>query len=115
MEVDGGSVEGGVTANFTAEVRVQGSALVSGDDDLDGDGVPDRFAIARGWVEDCDRNGVPDRLDLDCNDNGIPDACEIARGLAKDEDGDGRIDSCVAREREALAMAETAPEETTAP
>ena len=69
----------------------------------------------RGWVKDCNRNGVPDALDTDCNANGIVDACEIARGLARDEDGDGRIDSCVAREAEALAMAGFAPGEPTAP
>ena len=113
VEVDGGSVVGGVAANFTAEVQVQGSEFIAVDGDLDGDGVPDRFAIERGWVKDCDRNGVPDAMDPDCNANGIADACEIREGLAKDEDGDGRIDSCVAREREALSMAEPVTDDTT--
>lgn len=113
VQVDGGSVVGAVASNFTPEVSVQVGEVIDADDDLDADGVPDRFAIERGWVQDCDRNGVPDRLDADCNDNGIVDACEIRRGLASDEDGDGLIDGCAARE--ALAMAEPVSEEPAAP
>jgi len=115
VRIEGGSVVGHVAGNFTSEVRVEGSEIIGADEDRDGDGVPDRFAIERGWVKDCDANGVPDTVDTDCNANGIVDACEIRRGLAKDDDGDGLIDSCAAREREALAMAEPAAEEPLAP
>lgn len=77
-------------------------------------GRDDTDEIAMGWSRDCDRNGVPDDFDpdcnsnglvdrceiqsgwvVDCNGNGIPDRCEIELGLVLDSDGDWRIDGCV--------------------
>jgi hypothetical protein len=104
VQVQGGQVQGTVESNFAGTVAVDGSSFVEGAD-CDADGVPDRIAIVRGWVKDCDGNGKPDTCDIDCNGNGIVDACEIAGGLAMDVDGDGQIDSCQARQAEALAVA----------
>lgn len=104
VQVQGGQVQGTAESNFTGTVAVAGSEFLEGAD-CDGDGIPDRIAIARGWANDCDGNGKPDTCDIDCNGNGIADACEIARGLAMDVDGDGQIDSCQSRQAEALAVA----------
>lgn len=50
---------------------------------------------------DCDRNGVRDYLETtidgsapDCNRNGRPDRCDIEDGSSQDCDGDGRPDEC---------------------
>jgi len=104
VQVQGGQVQGTAESNFAGTVAIDGSSFLEGAD-CDADGVPDRIAIARGWVKDCDGNGKPDTCDIDCNGNGIVDACEIAGGLAMDVDGDGQIDSCQARQAEALAVA----------
>lgn len=50
--------------------------------DTNGDGVDDRF--------DFDMDGVPNSLDLDCDNDGIPDVVE-AGGV--DANGDGKIDN----------------------
>jgi hypothetical protein len=49
---------------------------------------------------DCNRNGVPDTLDLaagtlhDCDANAVPDECEIAAGAKPDVNGNGIPDGC---------------------
>jgi len=54
-----------------------------------------------GWPDDCNVNGVSDRLEicrnpqLDCDSNGRLDSCEIeAGGGAYDCDADGALDTC---------------------
>lgn len=92
-----------------SEVSFQSDCLA----DRNLNGRDDAQEIAMGWVRDCDRNGVPDDFDPDCNGNGmvdrceiaagwvtdcngnlVPDRCEIEMGLESDVDGDWRIDDC---------------------
>jgi hypothetical protein len=81
--------------------------------DCNSNGVPDfcesQFQLPEfpgdpplgGWPDDCNVNGISDRLeicrnpDLDCDGNGIIDLCEIAEsGGAYDCDADGALDIC---------------------
>jgi len=67
----------GMTAQTVARYRCASTA----DDDCDGDGINDSFAIAAGIVPDCNRTG-------------IPDSCDIALGISLDLNGDGVPDEC---------------------
>jgi CxxC motif-containing protein (DUF1111 family) len=70
------------------------------DPDCDGDGFPDRCAIADGFATDEDRDGLPDDCEiaqnaaLDCDGNGRLDAAQIADGSARDCNQNGRPDGC---------------------
>jgi hypothetical protein len=92
--------------------------IAFGDNDCNGNDVPDECDIADGTSEDCDANGMPDECEwLDCNDNGvhdpcdlldcdgspwcsdcntngIPDDCDIAEGTSDDCQPDGTPDEC---------------------
>lgn len=68
--------------------------IVSGrGDDLDGDGVLDA-------CEDCDRDGIPDSLEIDrgeeqdCDRNHVPDSCDLAQGRSEGCNGDAVPDQC---------------------
>lgn len=61
--------------------------------------------LGTGCARDCNRNGIPDSLDIakcpfddpscdDCNLNGAPDSCDITDGLSEDLDGDNTPDEC---------------------
>jgi predicted outer membrane repeat protein len=105
IRVSGGAGDGSDVGAFEGDV-VRLGGQVTERVDCDQDGIPDAEAIARGWSEDVNANGVPDACDIDCNANGMPDWKEIARGVGLDADRDGMLDSCQARERETLALAE---------
>ncbi len=69
---------------------------------LDGELIGDVFLMISAAIcaNDCNKNGVPDDIDIengtspDCNENGIPDECDIAEGTSSDFNGDGIPDEC---------------------
>jgi VCBS repeat protein/dockerin type I repeat protein len=64
--------------------------------------LPDDLDLSSGTSLDCNANGIPDECDIatgnsDCNSNGIPDSCDIAGGHSQDLKGhgpDGIPDEC---------------------
>jgi hypothetical protein len=62
--------------------------------DCDRDGVPDAIELAIDPQIDCDADGFIDACQvLDCDGNGLNDRCELARGLG-DCNGNGQLDAC---------------------
>ena len=71
---------------------VGGGVFASADDvvcgfaDCNRNFIPDSLDIDAGTSLDCNRNGVPDRCELDeatsedCNGNGVPDECDLCGG-----------------------------------
>jgi hypothetical protein len=49
--------------------------------DCNRNGIPDHIDITNGTSKDCNGNGIPDECEPDCNGNGIPDDCECWRIL----------------------------------
>jgi VCBS repeat protein/dockerin type I repeat protein len=64
--------------------------------------IPDDLDLSSGTSLDCNSNGIPDGCDIasgtpDCNSNGIPDSCDIASGRSQDLKNlgpDGIPDEC---------------------
>lgn len=62
--------------------------------DCNRDGTPDRLQINADPSLDCDASGYLDECEyIDCNQNGINDACELIAGQG-DCNGDGILDAC---------------------
>ncbi len=62
--------------------------------DCNRNGIPDGLDLGTGTSLDCNLNGVPDECEWDCNANGIPDDCDLASGTSQDSNGDGAPDEC---------------------
>ena len=61
--------------------------------DCDANGVPDECELALG-APDIDGNGILDRCQLDCNRNAVPDGIELEAETSLDCNGDGILDEC---------------------
>ena len=81
--------------------RVSLGRIDIGADELDADcnrnGNPDRLDVEDGISKDCNRNFVPDECEPDCDDNRIADDCDIALGLQDDCNDNGVPDDCELR------------------
>lgn len=61
------------------------------DDDCNGNGVSDVCESAKGFVADCDNNGVPDSCEPDSDGDGVIDGCDLCPNTipAASTDADG--------------------------
>ncbi len=83
--------------DLDGDPRVLGGITDIGADEYAADcnrnGVPDYVDIATGTSADTDGNGVPDTCE-DCNGNGVPDGTDIASGTSPDCNANGVPDPC---------------------
>jgi|GEM_PF-1460230 len=66
--------------------------------DCNKNGIPDALDISSGHSSDCNANHVPDECEpggtRDCNNNGIKDLCDLVAGAATDCNDNGILDEC---------------------
>ena len=102
--INAGDSRSGISLGETdldGDPRVTMGRIDIGADELDPDcnrnGNPDRLDLEDGISADCNRNFFPDECEPDCDDNRIADECDITAGLQDDCNDNGVPDVCELR------------------
>ncbi|UCE60461.1 MAG: hypothetical protein JSU63_01680 [Phycisphaerales bacterium] len=85
---------------------------LEGNDDCNGNGVPDADDLLAGTSLDCNANERPDECEPDCNGTLVPDDCDVVDGTSPDCNGNMMPDECeVAEETSPDCNANMVPDE----